>query len=336
MAGTIEPESAAAAGPADGMSPSSDSRFPRPAAAAAERVWAAGMVLWASGLALSVFVIGRLFLTWRVTPHAASHQISLLGQRLSYPVANVDALIVVVLALAGLAVGAMTAWGAIRELAATRSFERYLAAQEPRPWKGALVIDDERPQAFCAGLFTPRVYVSSGAVASLDETALDAVIAHEAHHARRRDPLRVAIGRVLARALFFVARRQQNLAELGADESAMNVGPDSRSALARAMLTLSESSPPDGSVGIDPERVDHLLGEPPNWRFPTLLCLAAAVAVGLLGAIAVLASQLAAGSATLAPPFLSHQPCIVVLALIPAVVVLVTGGIARRLHGNTV
>jgi Zn-dependent protease with chaperone function len=342
MAGTIEPESAAAAGPADGMSPSSDSRFPRPAAAAAERVWAAGMVLWASGLALSVFVIGRLFLTWRVTPHAASHQISLLGQRLSYPVANVDALIVVVLALAGLAVGAMTAWGAIRELAATRSFERYLAAQEPRPWKGALVIDDERPQAFCAGLFNPRVYVSSGAVASLDETALDAVIAHEAHHARRRDPLRVAIGRVLARALFFVpglaelARRQQNLAELGADESAMNVGPDSRSALARAMLTLSESSPPDGSVGIDPERVDHLLGEPPNWRFPTLLCLAAAVAVGLLGAIAVLASQLAAGSATLAPPFLSHQPCIVVLALIPAVVVLVTGGIARRLHGNTV
>src|ERR1700761_854290 len=292
MAGTIEPESAAAAGPPDGMSSSSDSRPRRPAAAAAERVWAAGTVLWASGLALSVFVIGRLFLTWRVTPHAATHQVSLLGHRLSYPVANVDALIVLALALAGLAVGAMTAWGAIRELAATRTFERHLAAQEPTPWRGALVIDDERPQAFCAGLFTPRVYVSSGAVASLDETALDAVLTHEAHHARRRDPLRLAVGRVLARALFFVpgldelVRRQQNLAELGADESAMTVSPDSRSALARAMLTFSESSPTEGSVGIDPERVDHLLGEPPNWRFPTLLCLAAAVAVGLVGAIA--------------------------------------------------
>src|SRR6201996_7305770 len=130
MAGTIDTESAA--GPPEGISSSSDSRSPRPAAAAAGRVWAAGLVLWASGLALAVFVIARLFLTWRVTPHAASHQISLLGQRLSYPVANVDALIVLALALVGLAVGTMTAWGAIRELAATRTFERYLAAQEPR------------------------------------------------------------------------------------------------------------------------------------------------------------------------------------------------------------
>jgi hypothetical protein len=341
MAGTIDSKPEAAASP-EGISSSSASRSPRPAEAAAGRVWAAGMVLWASGLALSVFVIGRLFLTWRVTPHAASHQISLLGQRLSYPVANLDALIVLALALAGLAVGAMTALGAVRELAATRTLERHLAALEPIPWKGALVIEDKRPQAFCAGLLNPRVYVSSGAVASLDETALDAVLAHEAHHARRRDPLRLAVGRVLARALFFVpglaelVHRQQNLAELGADESAMNAGPESRSALARAMLTFSESSPTGGSVGIDPGRVDHLLGEPPNWRFPTLLCLAGAVAIGLLGTIAVLAGQLAAGSATLAPPFLSHQPCIVILALIPVVVVLVTGGIARRLRGNTV
>jgi Zn-dependent protease with chaperone function len=342
MPGTIDTGLAAAAGPPEGISSSPASRPSRPAAAAAERVWAAGIVLGASGLALSVFVIGRLFLTWRVTPHAASHQISLLGQRLSYPVANVDALIVLALAVAGLAVGALTAWGAIRELAATRTFERYLAARSPRPWKGALVIDDERPQAFCAGLFNPRVYVSSGAVASLDETALDAVLAHEAHHARRRDPLRLAVGRVLARALFFVpglaelVHRQQNLAELGADENAMNIGPDSHSALARAMLTFSESSPTDGSVGIDPGRVDHLLGEPPNWRFPTLLCLAAAVAIGLLGTIAVLAGQLAAGSATLAPPFLSHQPCVVILALIPVVVVLGCAGSARFLRRNTV
>jgi Zn-dependent protease with chaperone function len=342
MAGTVNSEPGADPASADETRSSLASRPRRPAAAAAERVWAAGTVLWASGLALSVFVIGRLFLTWRVTPHAATHQISLLGQRLSYPVANVDAVIVLALALAGLVVGAMTAWGAIRELAATRTFERRLATQEPRPWKGALVIDDERPRAFCAGLLNPRVYVSSGAVASLDETALDAVLAHEAHHARRRDPLRLAVGRVLARALFFVpglaelVRRQQNLAELSADESAMNVGPDSRSALARAMLTFSESSPTGSSVGIDPGRVDHLLGEAPDWRFPTLLCLAAALVIGLLGAIAVLAGQVAAGSATLAPPFLSHQPCIVMLALIPALVVLGCAGIARRLRGDTV
>ncbi len=154
MAGTIDSEPEAAAASPEGISPSSASRSTRPAEAAAGRVWVAGTVLWASGLALSVFVIGRLFVTWRVTPHAASHQISLLGQRVSYPVANLDALIVLALALAGLAVGAMTALGAVRELAATRTLERHLAALEPIPCKGALVIDDERPQAFCAGLLT--------------------------------------------------------------------------------------------------------------------------------------------------------------------------------------
>src|ERR1700759_1314758 len=110
MAGKIDSEPGTGSASPEEISSSSDPRSLRPAAAAAQRVWAVGVVLWASGLALSVFVIGRLFLTWRVTPHAASHQISLLGQRLSYPVANVDALIVLALALAGLAVGALTAW----------------------------------------------------------------------------------------------------------------------------------------------------------------------------------------------------------------------------------
>jgi len=59
-----------------------------------------------------------------------------------------------------------------------------------------------------------------GAVAALDDGALSAVLAHERHHARRRDPLRLATGRVLARALFFLpelrdlVNRQQALAEL--------------------------------------------------------------------------------------------------------------------------
>src|SRR5581483_10269130 len=120
--------------------------------------------------------------------------------------------------------------------------------------------------------------ISSGAVALLDEAALDAVLAHESHHARCRDPLRLAGGRVLARALFFVpgltelARRQQDLAEFGADERAMT-GPDGPAGLARAMLSFSEPSSGAGSVGVDPRRVDHLLGEPPSWRFPTLLWL---------------------------------------------------------------
>jgi hypothetical protein len=126
MAATMNSEPAASSPEATSLP--SASRPDHPAAAAAGRVWTAGLLLGTLGLALSVFVVGRL--SWRVTPHAASHHILLLGQRLSYPVANFDALVVVALAVAGLDVGAITVFGAVRELAAAKAFERRLAAQE--------------------------------------------------------------------------------------------------------------------------------------------------------------------------------------------------------------
>jgi hypothetical protein len=248
----------------------------------------------------------------------------IFGQRLSYPAANIDAVVVVVLALLGAAVTARALRGAFHEIRASRRFHRYLDQSQPRPLHDALLIDDPHPRAFCAGLFRPRIYVSTGAVGVLDDAALNAVLAHERHHARRRDPLRLASGRVLAQALFFLpeladlVERQQVLAELSADESAVNVAPANRSALARAMLSFSDTSASSGSSGIDPVRVDYLLGDPPSWRFPALVCLAAASVILLLVAVAVLAGQLATGSATLAFPFLSHQPCVLVLAAIPA------------------
>jgi beta-lactamase regulating signal transducer with metallopeptidase domain len=283
-----------------------------------------------------VFVVVRLIETWRVTPHAASRQISVLGQRLSYPAANLAAVVVVFLALLGLAVTVITVLGAARELAASVRFGRRLRASDPELLDDAFVVEDERPRAFCAGLVRPRVYVSSGAVAVLDEPALHAVILHERHHARRRDPLRLATGRVLARALFFMPglreliRRHQALAELSADESAVNAGAENRSALARAMMSFSDDAESGEVVGIDPARVDHLLGEPPSWRFPALLCLAALSVVALMTAVGVLAGQVASGSATLAAPFLSSRPCIVVLAMIPAALGLMILLLARR------
>jgi hypothetical protein len=283
-----------------------------------------------------VFVVVRMIETWRVTAHATSHQISVLGQKLSYPAANLAAVVVVFLALLGLAVTVMTVLGAGRELAASVRFGRRMRGADPEPLDGVLVFGDGRPRAFCAGLLRPRVYVSSGAVATLDEPALRAVVLHERHHARRRDPLRLATGRVLARALFFMPglgellRRHQALAELGADESAVNAGAEYRSALARAMMSFSDDAGSGEVVGIDPARVDHLLGEPPSWRFPALLCLAAVSVIALITAVAALAGQVARGSATLAAPFLSSRPCIVVLAMIPAALGLMILLLARR------
>jgi hypothetical protein len=310
-----------------------------PAARSAAQLSRAGALLGALGAGASLFAAFGLAETWRVTADSTAPHVSIVGQRLTYPVVNLAAVVVLALALLGLTATAMLLAGAVRELAGSRRLRLALNAQETRVLGDVLLIADERPRAFCAGLLRPRVYVSTGAVALLDELALGAVLAHERHHARRRDPLRLAAGRVIARALFFVpslrelVRRQQRLLELSADESAIEAGPESRSALARAMLTFSESSWREDPTGLAPERVDHLLGEPPSWRFPLLLCLLTASALVLVVAVAVLAGQVASGSSTLALPFLSSRPCVVVLATIPAVLGLVALGVRRRVWG---
>ncbi len=325
--------SKASEGPAAGARGAKTSE--RPAAVAAARVGRAGALLGALGLGSSLLMIVRLVQTWRVTPAMTSHELSILGERLSYPAANLGAVVVVALAVLGLAVTARSIAGAVRELMSGGRLRRRLRAQEPRELDDVLVFVEERPRAFCAGLFRPRVYVSSGAIAVLDRLALDAVLAHERHHARRHDPLRLATGRVIAGALFFVpgirdlVRRQCTLVELGADEAAMNAGPEQRSALARAMLTFAEHSDPADPAGVEPERVDHVLGDAHSWRFPLLVCLIAGSMLAALAAVGALAGLLASGSATLALPFLSRQPCVVMLAVVPALVVLIALALGR-------
>ena len=99
-------------------------------------------------------------------------------------------------------------------------------------------------------------------------------------------------------------------------------------------MSFTDSPAADRSVGIDRARVDHLLGEPPSWRFPILMVLLAAFVLALLAALAVLAGREAEGSASLAPPFLSAQPCVVVLALIPAGLVLAATAVLRFREGS--
>jgi Zn-dependent protease with chaperone function len=290
-------------------------RAERPAAVAGSHVARAVAGLGALGLASSLFVIARMVETWRVSAEIASRRISLLGQRLSYPVANFAAVVVLVLALLGLVVIVMLLVGAAKEFRTAARFNRLMASARLELLDGAVVIPGERPLAFCAGLLNPRVYVSRGTLELLDEPALQAVLAHERHHVRRLDPLRLAGGRVIVRALFFMPalaqlmRREQALAELSADEYAIDADPDKRAALATAMLRFSDASSSADLGGIDPARVDHLLGEAPNWRFPLVLSLASVSVVVLMATVAVLAGQVARGAATLAPPFLSSQPC---------------------------
>jgi bla regulator protein blaR1 len=313
----------------------SDPALQRRLAVAARRLSCADALL--AGLALLSFalVFTRALERWRVTPNTTAHRIDLLGQNLSYPAANVAAIVILALALLGAVVVAVVIVAAAGEITATRRLHRHLAALTRSVVKDAFVIEDAQPQAFCAGFLRPRVYVTTGALAILDEEALDAVLMHERHHAERRDPLRLATSRVLARALFFLpglvelGRHREVVAEISADQRAIETRPENRSALARAMLGFTDSPAAGASTGIEPARVDHLLGQAPTWRFPTLVFGLTLLVLALLAAVAILLGQVAAGSASLAPPFLSAAPCVVVLALIPAGLTLVAVVAAR-------
>lgn len=298
---------------------------PQGAGRAAAYTFGVNLLLGVLGLASASFVISRLFESWRVAPGSHAHTISLLGQRLSYPVANTGAVIVTGLAALGLLMAASAGRSLARELRADRRFRRALASRTALPARGTWsVIFDDEPQAFCAGLLHPRIYISTGALELLDEQALAAVVAHERHHVMRHDPLRLACGRALLAGLFFIPslrrmlEHQQVLAEIGADEAAVSSNGVERAALASAMLSFSDAAG-DQATGVDPRRVDHLLGDARPVRFPLVLCLSSAIVLLLLSATALLAAHVANGTATLAPPILSAQPCVAVLAMVPVV-----------------
>lgn len=158
------------------------------------------------------------------------------------------------------------------------------------------IVVSPQPQAFCFGCLWPRIYLSTGAVSALTPAELDAVIAHETHHAAQRDPLRILVAQALRDALFFLpvmrhaAERYRALAELAADEAAVRKTGDA-TALASAMLTF-EAQAPTGTVGIAPERVDHLLGQPPRWQLSLSLLGLGAVTLTVIAALSAAAALL--------------------------------------------
>ncbi len=240
-----------------------------------------------------------------------------------YALPDVDAASMFVLAIGSLAVAALglTIRAGMRQVRAARRFRRGLPlvafADVPTD---VLVVDDARPLAFCAGLLRPRVYVSRGALAMLGPAEREAVIAHEAHHARRRDPLRLLVARSLGEGLFFLpvmrrlADRYAALAEVAADDAAVRVSR-SPQPLASALLAF-DAHPSPAVVGIAPERVDHLLGERARWELPLLLLLGGVATITALLALSIrVAEQTAHASVGL--PELAAQACMLAMAVGP-------------------
>lgn len=181
-----------------------------------------------------------------------------------------------------------------RQIQATRRLIRALPVIERREDRPALVVvRDARPLAFCSGYLRPRVYVSTGALELLGAAELSALLAHERHHARRRDPLKMLLVEALKDAVFFVPvlRRSQErfgaLSELAADEHAIRTAGARPLAGALAVFDAHGGR----STRVDGERVDQLLGVRRGWEIGRAallrgLWMAAGVAVLAIAASA--------------------------------------------------
>ncbi|MBV9945087.1 MAG: M56 family metallopeptidase [Solirubrobacterales bacterium] len=250
-------------------------------------------------------------------------RLKLAGLPLSYPRLNAAEWVLIALAAVGATAITLAGRAAWRQRSAYRSLIgglEILGALDGHPT--VKVIAGSRPEAFCAGYLRPTVYLSHGTLQLLTAPELEAVLAHEQHHRLLRDPLRFAYGRILSRALFFLpvmrslGARYADLAELSADRAAVRASAGRPGPLASALLVFDASTPP-GASGISPERVDSLLGQPPRWRLPVWLTTVSIAALFILSLLIWRASGAASARASFNLPFLSSQPCAVIMTLLP-------------------
>jgi Zn-dependent protease with chaperone function len=304
--------------------------------AGASRVFALSLIIAAGALGAIGVALADGTGAARVGPHESVGHFRVLHESFSYPRANAAAVIVLILAGLGLFVLLQLTWAVVAEVRAQRRFSRAIAARHPRPHGAVCLVDDPEPRAFCAGFLRPRIYLSTGTLRQLGDDELEAVLAHEEHHRQRRDPLRIAIARVFSHAFFFlpILRRLSDrycaMAELAADDAAVQNARGGGATLASALLSFSAAAHPHGAVGIAPERVDHLLGRTPTWQLPAALLVGGSATVVVLGALAWQAGQMAVVKATFSLPFLSTRPCVMALALVPGILAAVGVTYLRR------
>lgn len=202
-----------------------------------------------------------------------------------------------------------------------RSLTR-LASSESIEGYDCLVLEDSRPVAFCAGLLRPQIFISRGLLRKLSAEETHAVLAHEDHHRRRRDPLRHATSKVLIDGFFLLPMLREfgskclERAEIAADRAAAKQNPGGSQAVARALLALHAREDEARGISISRERLDGLAGVRPVWtpsRSAAFTTLAALFAL-LAGPVA--AVELVTGS-QVGLQALGLHVCLVALIVVP-------------------
>ncbi len=175
------------------------------------------------------------------------------------------------------------------------------------------LIETDRPIAFCYGSIRPRICISTGVGARLNEQEIKALLLHERYHLLRRDPLKTAVSRTLASALFFlpVVRALQKeymvAKEIEADRHVLRSQGSNRPLLGALYKLLVQQREHQcggagafavaGSTDEVNQRLDYLLNghAPLGVRFPVLLASSAVIAA--ISTVMVLAVWASAASA---------------------------------------
>ena len=272
------------------------------------RVYRLQLALGAAGLAASRARAGGRASARSTSSPPAAHRLDVAGLRLTYPTVNAAAVVLMALALLGAAVLLVTVRAAVRQVRAHRRLVRTLPVTGALPGHpSVLVIDAAAPMAFCAGWLRPRVYVSTAVLDRLSEGELRAVLAHEQHHGALRDPLRLAVGRVLCQALFFLPgpapaarplrRRRRDHRRRGRARGLGRRGRPAGLGDARARATAGRR----GRRHLARARRRPARAAAAPWRPPRLLLVAALATLGALVALVWRASGRASLQATPEP-----------------------------------
>lgn len=164
------------------------------------------------------------------------------------------------------------------------------------------IAEDQRAYAMTIGLRWPEVVISTQALRTLTVSQLQAVMEHEAHHVRMREPLR-RFGMTLALLWvpFTKLRRQLRDAYVAASEVEADEHVRNQDVLGSALLQLV--SPPVAAAGFSPldARVERLVN--PHFRHSGALAVKFAVV-----ALVVAASAMLFAPISIAAVFAGHSP----------------------------
>jgi Zn-dependent protease with chaperone function len=171
----------------------------------------------------------------------------------------------------------------LRQLRRTRQLVRIMLSLPPHPLSTQMaeivarlnlegrvsVVEYATPEAFCYGLFRPRICLTAPLLQLLSSAEIEAVLRHERHHLHRYDPLRTIIWTILSNTFWWLddhAHHAYLLRELAADQAV--IAAQGRTPLARALFKLlavpnaHQLSRPElavSGISVTDARIDQLI-----------------------------------------------------------------------------